>query len=215
MTILSFLKRLDSARRNRRHRPEMEAFQQAVARLTQDDIAIDCGANVGKFTTLMAETGATVYAFEPHPEACETLVRNTRQYPNVTVFNAAVTAEAGEVRLYLHKKSKQDPLTWSTSSSLLSNKSNVDAKNYVSVEGVPLSKFVRDLGRPVALLKMDIEGAEVDVLNQLLNDGMHESIGQAFVEVHDRRVPELAGPTKKLRERLAAMGVTTFRLDWR
>jgi FkbM family methyltransferase len=215
LTLLSFLKRLDSARRNRRHSPEVAAFKEAVSRLRPGDVAIDCGANIGKFTTLMAETGATVYAFEPHPEACDTLIGNTRRYSNVTVFNAAVTAGQGEVKLYLHKKSNKDPLTWSTSSSLLANKSNVDPKNYVNVEGVPLSKFVRDLGRPVALLKMDIEGAEVDVLNQLLDEGLHEAIGQAFVEVHDRKVPELAGPTRKLRERLAAMGVTTFRLDWR
>jgi FkbM family methyltransferase len=215
MTILSFLRMLDSARRNRRHRPAVEAFQRAVARLNRGDIAIDCGANIGKFTRLMAETGATVYAFEPHPEAYEALVRNTSRYPNVTAFNAAVTAEAGEVKLYLHKRSTKDPLTWSISSSLLPNKRNVDAKSYISVEGISLSKFLTRLGRPVTLLKMDIEGAEVDVLNQLLNQGLHESIEQAFVEVHDRKIPELAEPTRKLHDRLAAMGVTTFRLDWR
>jgi hypothetical protein len=64
-------------------------------------------------------------------------------------------------------------------------------------------------------MKMDIEGAEVDVLNQLLDEGLHESIEQAFVEVHDRRIKSLAKPTQRLRERLQALGVSHFRLDWR
>lgn len=215
MKILSLLRKLDSARRDRRQRPELVAFEEAVGRLKQTDVAIDCGANIGKFTKLMADTGATVYAFEPHPIAYETLVRNTRHYPNVTAFNAAVTTETGAVKLYLHKWSKHDPLYWSTSSSLLANKRNIDTHSFVSVEGIPLARFIRELERPVALLKMDIEGAEINVLDQLLSEGLHEVIGQAFVEVHDRKVPELVEPARRLRERLKNLGVTTFRLDWR
>ena len=37
--------------------------------LKAGDIALDCGANVGKITVPMAQTGAAVYAFEPNPHA--------------------------------------------------------------------------------------------------------------------------------------------------
>lgn len=215
MRILSFLRKLDSARRDRRVRPEMVAFREAVARLTPADIAIDCGANVGKFTTLIAESGATVYAFEPNPVAHEQLVRNAAAFPNVIVFQAAVTTQPGPVQLYLHKWSRHDPLYWSTSSSLIAGKSNIDQARPVSVEGVELASFIRELGRPVALLKMDVEGAEVEILNQLLDEGLHELIAEAFVEVHDRKVPHLVEPTRRLRERLQEAGATGFRLDWR
>ena len=62
---------------------------------------------------------------------------------------------------------------------------------------------------------MDIEGAEVGVLNQLLDEGLHDSVEQAFVEVHDRRIKSLAEPTQALRERLSTLGANQFRLDWR
>jgi hypothetical protein len=62
---------------------------------------------------------------------------------------------------------------------------------------------------------MDIEGAEVAVLAQLLDAGLHTQIEQAFIETHDRRVPELVAPTRALRERLVELGASQFRLDWR
>ena len=67
----------------------------------------------------------------------------------------------------------------------------------------------------VDVVKMDIEGAEVDVLNQLLDEELHESIEHAFVEVHDRRVKRLAEPTQRLRDRLQELGASHFHLDWR
>ncbi|MEE9570133.1 MAG: FkbM family methyltransferase, partial [Gammaproteobacteria bacterium] len=179
------------------------------------DVAIDCGANVGLFTVPMAETGAEVHAFEPNPDAFQELERVTMGYANVTLHQAAVTAESGPVDLYLHKHAGDDPVYWSKSSSLLADKSNVREDQSVRVEGIQLSRFIQDLGRPVKLLKMDIEGAEVDVLNQLLDEGLHESIEHAFVEVHDRRVKRLAEPTQRLRDRLQELGASHFRLDWR
>lgn len=194
----------------------MSAFEQAVARLTPRDVAIDCGANVGKYTTLMAATGARVYAFEPNPDAFEALSKNLAPWPNVTLLNAASTAVAGTVRLYMHKHAKDDPLQFSVSSSLMGSKSNVSRDHFVDVEGIRLAAFIRETaGGRVHLLKMDIEGAEVDVLNDLADEGLIAQIDEAYVEVHDRRVRELVEPTQRLRERLAQMGAHHVRLDWR
>jgi FkbM family methyltransferase len=214
MRLRSFLRKLDSRRRDRKKRPELAAFAEAIAGLSEGDVAIDCGANVGIYSKRMAEPGATVYAFEPNPAAYAALVENTARWQNVKTFQAAVTTEAGRVRLYLHQWAADDPLRWSTGSSLVAGKKNVGGE-FVEVEGIPLARFIRQLGRRVRLLKMDVEGAEVAILNQILDEGLHEVIDQAFVEVHDRKIPELAGPTQRLRERLAAAGATHFRLDWR
>lgn len=215
MKILAWLRKMDSARRDRRERPEMAAFKMAVSELTPSDVAIDCGANVGKFTRLMAESGATVYAFEPNPAAYQALLKNTEQYPNVKAFHAAVAKAPGPVRLYLHKWAHYDPVHWSTGSSLLARKSNVRADRYVEVEGISLAEFISSLGVRIRILKVDVEGAEVDILNDLLDHDLHKVIDRAFVEVHDRKVRELVEPTRKLRERLEQLGATQFRLDWR
>ena len=216
MKLLPWLRKLEKARRDRKRRPEVAAFEQAAALLRPGDIAIDCGANVGLFTTLMAVSGATVYAFEPNPAAYEALAGAVAAFPNAHPIHAAVTAAPGPVKLFLHKWADEDPVHWSTGSSLLESKNNVRKDHFTVVEGVPLARFIRELGVDrIRLLKMDIEGAEVEVLNQLLDEGLHQMIDQAFVEVHDRRVPELREPTQRLRRRLESLGAAHFCLDWR
>lgn len=215
MRFLAFLRRLESRRRDRKRRPEVTAFDEFVAKLGPGDVAIDCGANVGKFTVPMAKTGATVYAFEPNPDAYAELVKATASYPNVKALQAAATTEPGPVKLYLHRYSEDDPVHFSSGSTLVAGKRNVREDHFTMVEGVPFAEFVRDLGARVRLLKMDIEGAEVAILNRLLDEGLHERIDQVFVEVHDRQNKSLAEPTRRLRERLAVLGAGHIRLDWR
>lgn len=216
MNLRAKLSRFAKARRDRKKRPEVNDFALAAAGLRSGDVAIDCGANVGIYTIMMAIQGATVHAFEPDPAAHAKLVEATRDYPSVTVYQAAVTTTPGPVKLYFHKWAEEDPVYWSTGSSLLKAKNNVREDRYTEVQGVVLAEFIKGLDAPsVRLLKMDIEGAEVEVLNQLLDEGLHERIEAAFVEVHDRRVDELREPTRLLRERLQALGAEHFRLDWR
>ncbi|MBW3565563.1 MAG: FkbM family methyltransferase [Acidobacteria bacterium] len=215
MNLLAYLRKLDTKRRDRKKRPEMKAFREAVERLKPGDVAIDCGANVGKYTVEMARSGATVYAFEPNPAAYEALVAATREFPLVKTFHAAVTATPGPVRLYLHKWSDEDPVYWSTGSSLIAQKKNVRRGKSIDVEGISLSRFIVDLDRQVRLLKMDVEGAEVAILNDLLDHELQHRIDEAYVEVHDRKVDDLAESTRELKKRLSELGVAHFRLDWR
>ena len=83
-------RKLKSFGMSQEKKPAMKAFKEAVATLQKSDIAIDCGANVGEFTRLMAKTGATVYAFEPNPIAYQELLKNTVNFPNVKAIQATV-----------------------------------------------------------------------------------------------------------------------------
>jgi FkbM family methyltransferase len=215
MSILTWLHKRSSRKRDRKYKALDDLFDEHVARLTRDDVAIDCGANRGAYTVRLARSGAEVHAFEPNPDAFAELERVTAPFANVELHRAAVTTTDGPVDLYLHKRVEQDPLYWSSGSSLLEEKSNVRRDNAITVEGIRLTRFIKELGRPVKLLKMDVEGAEVALLNQLLDEDLQSRIGCAFVEVHERRIPSLVEPTRRLRERLESLGATNFRLDWR
>src|SRR3546814_5344424 len=114
----------------------------------------------------------------------------------------------------LHEFAETDPVKWSTGSSLLAFKGNVREEDFVTVEAVDFAAFLEAMDRPVALLKMDIEGAEVAVLERLLERGLHDRIERAFVEVHDRKIPELVAPTNRLRQKLHDLQVTTIDLSW-
>ncbi len=64
--------------------PQAQAlFDAALARLGLGDHCLDLGANVGSFTARMAETGATVHAFEPDRAAFEALSKCVEGMDNV------------------------------------------------------------------------------------------------------------------------------------
>lgn len=80
---------------------------------------------------------------------------------------------------------------------------------------VDLAEFIRQLDGPVALLKLDIEGAEVPVLNRLLDTGLIDQVKMAVVETHERLSPELATTTAALRKRIEKADLGgKIRLDW-
>jgi FkbM family methyltransferase len=122
-------------------------------------VAFDCGAHHGRVTRsfLRAFPRATVYAFEPTPATFEILSRNLAGVDRVELVNAAVGAERGTLDLYV-----QD---WEQSNSLVDP--GGDAAS-VKVDVVPLGEFCAERGiRHIDLLKLDVEGYELQVLRGL------------------------------------------------
>lgn len=177
-------------------------------------VAVDCGANVGRVTALLAARGAEVYAFEPNPRAFDELARRFDSNPRVHCLAKAVAATDGRARLYLHVDTADDELTWSTASSLFAAKPNVDPSTFVDVETVDLGAFLDGLGRVVHLLKLDVEGAEIEVLEQLVATGALASVEHVLVELHDRKIPGLECRGAELRRQLAAPDYRHVHLDW-
>lgn len=187
----------------------------AVHALREGDVAIDCGANVGLIARAMAGSGATVHAFEPNPHAHAELLRRSRRYKTLLPRNAAVAVQNGTLRLYLHRDAAADPLKYSQGSSLMVEKGNVNPNTWVDVQAVDLAAFIKDLGKRIAVLKMDIEGAEVDVIPHLIETGAIDNVDLCFVETHERKVPALIARTAAMRDLIHARGLgDKFVLDW-
>jgi FkbM family methyltransferase len=178
------------------------------------DLGVDCGANVGDMTQVLAMGGATVHAFEPNPHAFAVLERRFRGWQSVVCHNAAAGCRNGRAALYLHENSASNEVLWSNGSSLLSEKPNVSHDRSVDVDVVDLADFLLGLGREVRVLKMDIEGAEVEVLTHLLATGTLERVREAFIETHEKKIPALAGATQALRSRLANHPHCRVHFDW-
>lgn len=190
-------------------------FLTVCGTLTEDSIAIDCGANVGEFTGIMAPTGCRVYAFEPDPYAYQILTTKFGNTANVTLINKAVSSTAGTAKLYFHHKRDKNIELMTQGSSLLSCKSNVDPNNSVDVEIIDLIGFIQALDRPVTLLKIDIEGEEAKVLEALLKSPVIDQVGAVFVETHERKVPEIAETMAWVRQTLRDRQIRHINLDWR
>jgi len=180
-----------------------------------DEIAIDCGANVGDITEILARRGATVYAFEPNPYAYGQLRHRFAGRRKIHCKQAGVSSQDESCRLFMHEEAREDPVYWSTGSSILEFKSNVSKADYVEAKFIDLADFILGLPQPVAIVKMDIEGAECRVINHLIDTGAIERIQNLFVETHDHRIPELKEETDALRNRVAEEGLTQVDLTWK
>ncbi|MDZ4657488.1 MAG: FkbM family methyltransferase [Bythopirellula sp.] len=189
-------------------------FDGLVRNLTANDVVIDCGANLGVFTRHLAAGGAEVHAFEPDPYTFSRLQENTREFANVHCYNQAVGVGAGRVKLFRTPNFAANPDAASISSSLCAEKLNVDTSNFVEVEQIDFVEFLRSLRKPVRLLKMDIEGAEVSLLEHMLSTGAVNLCEQVFVETHEDRIPNLAERTKHIRFHAAEKFPHKLHLDW-
>ena len=201
-----------SGRRARAQARAKVAFKQALAGLTAADVAIDLGANAGEFTRPMAETGAQVYAFEPDPHALKMLEKSVAAFANVTIVPAAAGTADGTAQLYRSTRFAREPDRRSKSSSLLPQKRNVSVAASVQIETRDLIAFLTGLDQDIALIKMDIEGAEVALMEALLAAPVAARIGDIFIETHERALPHLAARTEALRS--AGNGRIAGRLNW-
>lgn len=184
-------------------------------RLKPSDVAIDCGANVGKVTDRLSRLGATVYAFEPNPHAYEVLNARFRDSPNVHCIQKGVMAEAGSMKLYFHQNASQDPVKFSQGASVLECKDDVDLGSSVEIEVIDLCQFIRDLDRRITVLKMDVEGVEGRIMKKLISSGLVHQIDHVFVEMHDKYMPELAAELNEVRQLVAEQSLSWVNLNWR
>lgn len=123
---------------------------------------VDLGANVGEVTRRMAAVAGRVFSFEPDPWTVEQLRANVADLGNVTVIPAAAGTRDGTVRLYRKPQFDRDPASHSQASSVLAEKPNLAPKSAVQVPQVDFLRWLSELAGDVWLLKIDIEGAEVE-----------------------------------------------------
>ncbi|MCF1708449.1 FkbM family methyltransferase [Tabrizicola sp. J26] len=196
-----------------------EGFLAGVAAMLRPgDLAIDCGANVGVVTAVLAETGADVIAYEPDPFAFGQLSERFSGHPRVTLINAAVGTSSGTVRLMRAGNFDQNPKGASVKSTILPGGRAIDEAGGVNVPLLDFPEFLKGLfaeGREVAFLKMDIEGAELDLLEALDRDGLLERVRVLVAETHERKFPDQRGRYRALRAAIASRyPAGRFNLDW-
>jgi len=128
---------------------------------------LDVGANVGQFAlaAVLHFPEAKIYSFEPLPDVFEELQANTRRKPNIKSFNLALGTHNGRIPFYRNQYTR-------LSSSLKIHKENDHLRysqnltSLTEVEMIRLDEFsiLSDIRSPT-LLKIDVQGMEMDVLN--------------------------------------------------
>lgn len=190
------------AKRNQRRAWADGYLLGVCAMLQPGDIALDLGANMGVVTAQLAATGARVIAYEPDPFAFGTLQQKFSETPNVTLVNAAVGIGGGVVRLMRADNFADNPEGASVKSTILDGGRRIDAANSIEVPLLDFPNILSELGE-VAFVKMDIEGAELDILERMHQDGLFAKVRCLVAETHERKFKDLRPRYRALREEIA------------
>lgn len=134
---------------------EPEQTQLFRDRIAAGAIVFDVGAHVGYYTVLsavLAGPNGRVFAFEPNPVNHGFLQRHValNRLHNVTIENAAVSDRNGTAAF-----------AFGTGSGT----GHLDADGALSVRTLRLDDFVREKDVRPGFIKIDVEGAELDVLH--------------------------------------------------
>lgn len=190
------------------------AFSDAL-RKTRGMLAIDLGANVGEYTLLMAQKASEVIAFEPDPWTVEQLRSAVGGRANVSVMEAAAGTRDGTIQFFRHADFDADRVLKSQSGTIYAEKDNVDGTVAIDVTEIDFLAYLRGLDRDVGVLKMDIEGAEVDLLEQLLEaPDVLGRIQYIFAETHEDKIPGHEPRVEALRKRASELQSPVINLNW-
>lgn len=162
---------------------------------------IDCGANTGIAMLYFKARypGAKIVCFEPNPVGCDLIERHIRENKlrDVTLIRAACGAASGEASFYVNARD-----------SILSSFDRERANADVEIK-VPVVRLSDSITGPVDLLKIDVEGAEWDILEDLVATGKMPLIKSMIVEYHH----QIAGRAAELSCFLKMIDEAGFRYE--
>jgi FkbM family methyltransferase len=126
-------------------------------------VSIDVGANIGFYSALLSPLSRRVISFEANPKLLLYISLITHRFDNISIFPVAVGSGSGEIKFNIPFGSDGDILSHSgsgASSPLFLSKMGIEFREAM-VPIVAIDNFKFD---NIGFLKIDVEGAEYDVL---------------------------------------------------
>ena len=146
---------------------------------------IDCGASngsaIGEMISRYGEFDK-IYAIEPNPDNARQIETNASI---IIKLEVAISTVYGKSKLFLSERYDGSTLYFNKKSG------NIRADNFIEVETIDFSDWLAKniTGDNYVVCKMDVEGAEFDVLEHLLETKQIDLIDVLLVEWHVSRFP--------------------------
>lgn len=143
---------------------EWQSKQEILKNLPSEGVFYDIGANIGLFTTYIAQKrpDVTVHSFEPEKLAFECLQKNIEPFSDqkISIHNKAIGTKTNQKKLF--KSSSNDG-----AHTLIEGNSENDSEFQI-VEVINLDEQIEKSNLPLPdVIKIDVEGFELDVIKGL------------------------------------------------
>jgi FkbM family methyltransferase len=184
-----------------------------IFRLNKHSIVMDCGANVGHISLYLSKTRATIYAFEPDPVAFARLAKRCGHIKNITCINKGVWDRNATINLYRHHEMSTQA-AFTVSSSVFPQKKNITDRSAIEIEVVNLVEFIKSLNKKVDLVKIDIEGAEIEILKKVIETDAHTLFKIMYVETHETKIPDQKVELEQIRMKMKEKQIGNIILNW-
>jgi len=150
------------------------SYEDDLVKFDKDDIVVDLGANIGMFSLYASPKSKQVYSVEPLPETYENLVKNVEHLNNVKTLNKAIYSEADKLEFIKNE--------CSIASSIFAKQSNYEK---IVVDVIPFEDFLKlyNIDR-INYLKVDIEGSEFDLFENMDEKFLENNVDKIFMEIH-------------------------------
>jgi FkbM family methyltransferase len=144
---------------------ERETFEVIDYFVKDGSKTMDIGCWIGPISLYMAAKGARVYSIDPDPVAYKIFVENLDMNPALKFliypFNIALSVKNQDVILFARQE-----YGYSSTSILKRTRDNL---NSIKAKGIRLNEFINMASIPyLDFVKMDVEGAEFDLLADIL-----------------------------------------------
>ena len=143
--------------------------------LRSEDVIMDIGANMGDFPLRFSRKVKAIHSYEPMPDTFEVLKLNvdSNGFQNCSIYEKAVTTNTGEISFFLNETS----INAHAGASIHKLRGRTEFK----VQSISFEDEVKRINP--SIIKMDIEGAEYDILNNV-SDDLFKNSRIFIVEIH-------------------------------
>lgn len=179
---------------------ESAILSDVLSELRQDDVFLDVGANVGLYTLFAAASGAEAVAVEPHPANLESLTANLeRNDITATVIRGALADRAGHAELY--EAAEEAGAGTHTFAPDQVSETTRTVQTYAGDELIEAG----DMPQP-SVAKLDVQGAEYQVLQGLEEALTDSAFRTIYCEVHPEQIEKIGGSAEALESLLTDHG---------
>ena len=162
------------------------------------------GEDISFDRAIMEKHGCEVFAFDPTPKSIN-WVNHQKISEKFKFFELGISSKSGPFDFFMPKNPNH------VSGSII-NQNNVNIKEKVIVEMKTLQDILNELNhKHIDVLKMDIEGEEYDVIDNILDNRI--SVDQILVEFHDRFFDNGTAKSLQTVKKLKSKGYELFAIS--